>query len=1247
MYSLSLLGCPTISGPSGPVTGRATQPRRMAVLAVLGCECPDAVTRAKLAGLLWRDVPEESARRALSDVLYDLRQALGEEAVAGAGANLRLNADRVSCDAAIFRRALDEDRPDDAVELYEGPFLDGFYVSGAPAFEKWTDTRRRTFAEEYARALRFLAESAERSGDPVAAARCWRRLASHDPLNSRVALACVRALRAAGDPAGALRHADEHRRRLQSELGMEPSPELEALAEDLRTGSVIPPGSKGSAGRAGDAEGDTEREAPGRPETGTPGSEAGGEAPAPRTPPGPMAEGPSRRRRPEDAEAVARFGRRPWSLAAAVTLLALLATAWLATPSLFDRDAGRASSAASGPVETPRVVMADWRDGVDDPGLVGALRELLRLDLARSPSLRPVDPSAVRSALRRMEEAPGARIGPGLARRVARREGAELVLAGTVHRLGRGYVLTGEVLRARDGERLAAARETAPDSTGMLEAAERLSSELRVDLGEAADAVEREPRLASVTTASLPALRRYTGAVHAFDEGDRERGVALLEEALEFDPDFANAHGFLSAALHNLRWQHTRAMEELRRTYELRDRLPFRERMIRVAQYHRRLTGDLDAAARALRALLDREPEMTIALNVLGNVYDDMRRPERAAALYRRALAVDSTGVEAWSPWANLVLVLVGEGQFDGARRTLREARARVGDHPVLRGLGPYVAAVERDLARAEAGFRSLARAREGDVLLRGRAVRRLGRILATRGRLRAADSALSLAMELHEAGDAPRDYLLDALQGAWMDLMHRDDPARGRRRLRRARERHPLRTLPPVDRPYLEMAEFHAASGDAGGARELLEAESGAVDPSYRSDRREARRALVRGWIALRSGRAERAVRVLLSIPERARSPRCDDLCHLYPLGLALHRAGRPDSARAVLRRYLTEPGRGRFRHDARYLASVRELLAAWAPEGGEPAAARRYDIHPGRLRSATDVVPMIRRGAPATTEADAPAAMRKEGPPGSRAEAPEPPPVVSVVTQEEMKGPQVQEEPRADRHVHGGTVTAEPVESPVPVQSVPAMPVPVQSVVAMPAEPVVASAVSVHAPMPGQGPELMRVEHPEHRPTVCADGVPEAEMVTPDPSDVIAPAQMTEIPAEDVEELLGELVEPVTLVLREAEAIERVSREEGIHHERVSVAPRIPVGGAGGTDLGRGRASGHEDPGQDGQEEGDESRWTPRSVPHGSSVSSVRAGVDPGSGSHHVGNTRRPPRVPARSCRPGPLAGRPRPGR
>jgi len=225
----TLGGLAVFDGPR-PLGGNAQQPRRLAILAVLARSGDRGVNRDRLAALLWGDVEEERARRNLNQALYALRQELGaEDAILGTR-DLRLNPELVEVDLQAFETARASGAIEEAARLYAGPFLGDFHLPGVPAFAHWADEERAGLAADYRAVLEAAAAAATARADRGAAVLWWRRLAALDPSDARAAQGLMRALAAAGDVPGALRHAEIFHQMRRDELELPADPGVEALA---------------------------------------------------------------------------------------------------------------------------------------------------------------------------------------------------------------------------------------------------------------------------------------------------------------------------------------------------------------------------------------------------------------------------------------------------------------------------------------------------------------------------------------------------------------------------------------------------------------------------------------------------------------------------------------------------------------------------------------------------------------------------------------------------------------------------------------------------------------------------------------------------------------------------------------------------------------------------------------------------------------------------------------------------------
>lgn len=234
---LSTLGRVSCTTESSDLHSLSTQPRRVALLVYLAVAEPRGFhSRDRLLALFWPDHDEQRARNSLSQALHFIRRAVAAEAlVNGAEDQLRVDPALVWCDVIAFEDALAAGRTAEALALYQGPFLDAFHISAAATeLEHWVASERDRLGRLYTRALERMALDREAAGDMAGAVEWHRKLAVHDPLSSRVALALMRALAEAGEPEAALQHARVHETLLREEIGAPPDPAITAFVSELR-----------------------------------------------------------------------------------------------------------------------------------------------------------------------------------------------------------------------------------------------------------------------------------------------------------------------------------------------------------------------------------------------------------------------------------------------------------------------------------------------------------------------------------------------------------------------------------------------------------------------------------------------------------------------------------------------------------------------------------------------------------------------------------------------------------------------------------------------------------------------------------------------------------------------------------------------------------------------------------------------------------------------------------------------------
>lgn len=239
-FRLQLLGgAALLAGDDGPLGGAVARRHPLALLTLLATARGRPVGREKLIALLWPEASASRARHSLSNALHVVRREVQAEAVITSGDEVRLDPARVVCDAAEFDAAMERKAFEEAIELYAGPFLDGFHLPDAERFEAWARDERNRYERAFEDALEELAEAAADRCDWREAARWWERRARHDPASSRAVMGLMTALVASGDRVEALRRSEAHAAHLDAEHGLAPDPAVAALADQIR--GALPP----------------------------------------------------------------------------------------------------------------------------------------------------------------------------------------------------------------------------------------------------------------------------------------------------------------------------------------------------------------------------------------------------------------------------------------------------------------------------------------------------------------------------------------------------------------------------------------------------------------------------------------------------------------------------------------------------------------------------------------------------------------------------------------------------------------------------------------------------------------------------------------------------------------------------------------------------------------------------------------------------------------------------------------------
>ncbi len=321
------------------------------------------------------------------------------------------------------------------------------------------------------------------------------------------------------------------------------------------------------------------------------------------------------------------------------------------------------------------LVLADFTNTTGDPVFDGTLRQGLTVQLEQSPFLNLVTEQRIRQILRMMNQPADAQLTPSIAREVCERTASAAVLNGSIASLGSQYVLGLRAVNCRNGRVLDEEQAQALRKEDVLNALSQIASRFRIRVGESLATVEKyDTPLIDATTPSLEALKAYSLGRKKFATGGDTAARPFFRRAVELDPNFAMAYGYLSTTYGNHR-EPGPAAENIRKAYDLQAKVSERERFYIESHYYEYGTGELEKAVSVLEQWQQTYPGYYSPYTTLGYIYRKMLgKPERALEEAREAMRLEPNSALSYS---NLGIDYVILDRMEEAEAVFRQGEER------------------------------------------------------------------------------------------------------------------------------------------------------------------------------------------------------------------------------------------------------------------------------------------------------------------------------------------------------------------------------------------------------------------------------------------------------------------------------------------------------------------------------------------------------------------------------------------
>jgi len=327
------------------------------------------------------------------------------------------------------------------------------------------------------------------------------------------------------------------------------------------------------------------------------------------------------------------------------------------------------------------IVLADFDNKTGDSVFDDALRQGLTVQLEQSPFLSLVSEQRIRQTLRLMGQSAETKLTPKISREICQRTGSTAVIYGSIANLGSQYVLGLKALSCSTGDALAEEQVTAEGKERVLRALGEAVTELREKMGESLSTVQKfATPLEQASTPSLEALQAYSlGQKTLAETGGFAAAVPFFQRAIRLDPNFAMAIASLGTSYGNL-GETGLAAENIRRAYELRERVSERERIYIEAKYDRYIIGDFEKTRQADELWAQIYPRDSVPRMNLSELYCRFGQYDKALEEAREGLQLEENAIN----YSTLLEAYINLNRLEEAGSMAEEAQKKKLDSPGL-----------------------------------------------------------------------------------------------------------------------------------------------------------------------------------------------------------------------------------------------------------------------------------------------------------------------------------------------------------------------------------------------------------------------------------------------------------------------------------------------------------------------------------------------------------------------------------
>jgi tetratricopeptide (TPR) repeat protein/predicted Ser/Thr protein kinase len=333
----------------------------------------------------------------------------------------------------------------------------------------------------------------------------------------------------------------------------------------------------------------------------------------------------------------------------------------------------RISPQPTGPHAPVTLLIADFENKTGDSVFDGTLEPMLGIALEGAPFISSINRTQAKKDAARLQ--PGAaHLDASLAQLVARSEGVNAVVTGSIEQEGRGYKVYVTTLDPATGKTILKEQRDASNKQDVLAAAGKLAESIRKGLGDTSPESVQQAAAETFSAGSLEAAHAYAVGQDFQMAAKWDDALKAYARAVELDPNLGRAYAGTAAIYYDL-GKRAESEKYYRLAMSHIDRMTDREKYRTRSGYYLLMRNE-PKAMEELSALVSQFPADTAGHANLAFAYFLTRDMNRALAEQKRDLVISPHSILQRNNYSMYALY---DGDFDTA---LREAQSILQENP-------------------------------------------------------------------------------------------------------------------------------------------------------------------------------------------------------------------------------------------------------------------------------------------------------------------------------------------------------------------------------------------------------------------------------------------------------------------------------------------------------------------------------------------------------------------------------------